>query len=117
MDLTDRLSEDQIQHNCFRIVNQSLINREIILYCISESLSKYSKENISSQQLYLWCTPIDLIEDYQSYLTTSNNLFLERKIFYSCTLPRFSSMCQYKLVQMIHLYMISIKVQYMNQLV
>jgi hypothetical protein len=89
---------------------------EIMSYCLSEASSKFhvqnkdffpnftfaefSKQNISSQKLYLWSTPIDIIERYQFYLnqlTISNDLSLATDIFYNCTLPRFGLMCQYEL--------------------
>ncbi|CAF4405138.1 unnamed protein product, partial [Rotaria sp. Silwood2] len=58
------------------------------------------KRNITSQQLYLWSSPIDVAESYQFYLnklSTSNDIFLETQVFYNCTLPRFGSMCQYEI--------------------
>ncbi|CAF1586291.1 unnamed protein product, partial [Adineta steineri] len=58
-----------------------------------------SKQGISSEQLYLWSAPIDLVEEYQSYLNqllTFNDLSLGKEIFYNCTLPRFGSHCQYE---------------------
>ncbi|CAF4053713.1 unnamed protein product, partial [Adineta steineri] len=54
--------------------------------------------NITSQQLYHWSAPIDIIESYQSYLnqlSTSNNISLSTKVFYNCTPPRFGPQCQY----------------------
>jgi hypothetical protein len=49
-----------------------------------------SKQNMCSEQLYLWLAPIDLIENYQLYLS------LSKEIFYNCTLPRFGPRCQYE---------------------
>lgn len=69
--VTDSINEDDIRHDCIRVtafINQSHINRQIISYCITQSLSQYnlkqtdqfpqftfdqlSKQNITSQQLY-----------------------------------------------------------------
>ncbi|CAF5173032.1 unnamed protein product, partial [Rotaria sp. Silwood1] len=60
-----------------------------------------SKLSITSQQLYLWSAPIDLVERYQFYLNqllTFNAISLEKQVFYNCTLPRFGSMCQYEII-------------------
>ena len=59
-------------------------SRQIISYCMSEWPSKFkikennldqkltfsqlSKQKITSEQLYHWSAPIDLIEQYQFYL-------------------------------------------------
>ncbi|CAF1109410.1 unnamed protein product, partial [Adineta steineri] len=92
------------------------INHQITSYCMNEFSFKYrgqektghfpnftfyelSKQGISSEQLYLWSAPIELVEEYQSYLNqllTFNDLSLGKKIFYNCTLPRFGSHCQYE---------------------
>ncbi|CAF5022495.1 unnamed protein product, partial [Rotaria sp. Silwood1] len=112
-------NNDVLQHDCLRIDvlnEEGNVSREIIVYCMSELPLKFhieendffpkftfdqlSKQNITSQQLYLWSTPIDIIEDYQLYLnqlSISNDLVLSKKIFYNCTLPRFGSMCQYEI--------------------
>jgi hypothetical protein len=57
------------------------------------------KENITSEEFYLWSAPIDLIEHYQFYLnqlSTFNDSILSNKIFYNCTWPRFGPQCQYE---------------------
>jgi hypothetical protein len=82
--------------------------REIISYCLSVLPSEFnfenndlfqtftflalSKQNISSEQLYLWSAPIDVIEDYQFYLNqllTFNDSTLGKEIYYNFTLPKF----------------------------
>ena len=113
--------ERDINDNVWTIYNRetNVTNYEIILYCMNEFSSKFhideksnlfskltfyelSKEKITSQQLYLWSAPIDLIENYQFYLnqlSTSNDLSdLEIQVFYNCTLPRFGPQCQYEFV-------------------
>ncbi|CAF1675814.1 unnamed protein product, partial [Adineta ricciae] len=52
------------------------------------NFSQLAELNITSQQLYHWSAPIDIIESYQSYLnqlSTSNNISLSTKVFYNCT--------------------------------
>jgi hypothetical protein len=116
-------SDNALQHNCLQVAasvdDYNYDSREYfgtVNYCMSELPSKFkvenndvfpkltfaelSKHNITSQQLYLWSTPIDIIERYQFYLnqlSTSNGLSLAKEVFYNCTLPRFGPMCQYQL--------------------
>ncbi|CAF4700849.1 unnamed protein product, partial [Rotaria sp. Silwood2] len=85
--VSENENNDVLQHDCLRIDvlnKEENVSREIIFYCMSELPSKshiektdffpkftfdqLSKQNITSQQLYLWSTPIDIIEDYQFYL-------------------------------------------------
>jgi hypothetical protein len=122
---TDWISDSQnendtaLQHNCLHVpINTYFIsnNHEVVTYCLSELPSKFnvtsnsyfsnftfdelSKQNISSEHLYLWSTPIDIIERYQYYLnqlSTENDSSLHKQIYYNCTLPRFGPMCQYQL--------------------
>ncbi|CAF1073816.1 unnamed protein product [Adineta ricciae] len=94
---------------------QGNLSREMMSYCISElsseismenndNLSKFtfeelSNENITSEQLYLWSIPFDIIEYYQLYLNELllfNKSSLSQEILYNCTFPRFGSMCQYE---------------------
>ncbi|CAF1090135.1 unnamed protein product [Adineta steineri] len=108
-----------LQHDCLRfdVLNEVRnFSREIIHFCMSELPTEFhieennifpkftfdhlSKQNITSEQLYLWSAPIDIIEDYQLYLNQlpiSNDLELSKNVFYNCTLPRFGSMCQYEI--------------------
>jgi hypothetical protein len=119
---TDWVSEsnNELQHNCFRLVSSTkqLNNyRKIISYCLSHLPSNFhldkndiapkftfaelSKQNVTSQQLYLWSAPIDLIERYQFYLnqlSTSNRSLSETDVFYNCTIQRFGPLCQYEFV-------------------
>ncbi|CAF1516181.1 unnamed protein product, partial [Adineta steineri] len=118
---TNQVSESEnydeigIRYNCIRLasnMDQEDSTRQISSYCMSESSLKFhiendntfptfsfanlAKTNITSEDLYFWSTPIDIIEQYQIYLL-SNDSSLAEKIFYNCTLPRFGSMCQYEL--------------------
>ncbi|CAF4427693.1 unnamed protein product [Rotaria sp. Silwood2] len=50
--------------------------------------------NIISQQLYLWSTPIDIVERYQFYLnqlSTSNDKPLETQVFYNMYISKIRS--------------------------
>ena len=107
------------QHDCLHIassIESDKYPHQIISYCMGEWPSKWNisennydqqftfyelyKINISSYQLYLWSSPIDIVESYQLYLNQlpiSNRTSLSRKIFYNCTLPRFGPLCQYSL--------------------
>jgi len=115
---TDGISESDnvLQHNCLRTVvteDQEADYREIMSYCMSELSSKFnienndffskltfgelSEQNISSEELYLCSSPIDIIEDYQFYLNQiSNDLSLSKEVYYNCTIPRFGPMCEYE---------------------
>ena len=105
-----------MHHHCLYAATTWTYNKagphQIIPYCLSESTSKWKIEknncdqkftfgelkirNISSQQLYLWSAPIDLIERYQFYLNSCETN-MERELFYNCTFPWFGPMCQYEL--------------------
>ncbi|CAF4495349.1 unnamed protein product, partial [Rotaria sp. Silwood2] len=117
---TDWVSESEsnnaLQHDYLRVtisIDKAHLSREIISYCMNELLAKVqienkdifpkftfcelSKQNITSQQLYYWSAPMDVVERYQFYLnqlSTSNDKSLETQVFYNCTFPRFGSMCQ-----------------------
>ncbi|CAF4725954.1 unnamed protein product, partial [Rotaria sp. Silwood2] len=107
-----------LRHNCLRItlIGNVGMKREFKNYCMNKlswklhvknnntfrkfTFGELAKQNITSQQLYLWSAPIDLAEHYQFYLNhllTSNDTSLETQTYYNCTFPRFGSMCQYEL--------------------
>ncbi|CAF1198896.1 unnamed protein product [Adineta steineri] len=117
---TDQVRESEnydeigIRYNCIRLasnMDREKFTRQISSYCMSESSLKFHIENdnsfqtfsfaklaimnITSEDLYFWSTPIDIIEQYQIYLLL-NDSSLAEQIFYNCTLPRFGSMCQYE---------------------
>jgi hypothetical protein len=108
------------QHDCLHVVasiERDMNPYQVISYCLSESPSEWTiKENnldhkltfaelyqqhITSQQLYLWSAPMDIVENYQLYLnelsTTNNSSSMASQLFYNCTLPRFGRFCQYSL--------------------
>jgi len=112
-----QLNIHSLQHDCLRTISyleQEHLNiYEIVSYCLNEILTnsptnntmtspkfsflQLSQQNVTSQDLYRWSAPIDLIEDYQFYLN-QQLLSVEEKFFYNCTLPRFGSLCQYELI-------------------
>ncbi|CAF1261275.1 unnamed protein product [Adineta ricciae] len=102
------------EHDCFYLlVDTGYFNEplQIIPYCLSEwptkwdiqensAVQKYtfatlSNLSITSEQLYDWSAPIDLIEHYQFYLNHKNTSYLSERVVYNCTLPRFGPQCQY----------------------
>ena len=124
MDLTDRISrsenDDGFQHDCLHVlasIEKETNPHQIISYCLSESSSTWNidennldqkftfaqlhQQNVTTQQLYLWSTPIDVIERYQFYLnqlsTANHDALLASQPFYNCTSPRFGPLCQYSL--------------------
>ena len=128
---TDSINE--IQHNCFRLINfvgGTRANQQLMLYCMMDSMLKYeienktffpkftfdelSKRNITGEQLYFWSAPIDLIEDYQIYLnqlstSTTSSSSLSTNIFYNCTLPRFGLVCEYEIESSSYLNSVSLQ--------
>lgn len=96
---TDGIRENTLEHNCLladAYDHYNDIDQRMILYCLSESPGKFPvtidhsvqkvsftelvKANITSENLYHWSAPIDLIEDYQVYLKTNphrmKNIFI-----------------------------------------
>ncbi|UJR34378.1 hypothetical protein I4U23_021786 [Adineta vaga] len=119
LDLTDE-NNSFFQHNCLHVVawiEKDSDPYEIISYCMSENQSEWMNIqinntdknftfdqlfhlNITSQQLYYWSAPFNVMERYQLYvnerLTTNIVLSsIEKQIFYNCTSPRFGPLCQY----------------------
>jgi hypothetical protein len=92
----DNESDVVTQHDCLRVdhwENKENIY-EITLYCMNEWPSKWNIQennvdqrfsfaqlyalNVTSEQLYLWSAPLDIVEHYQYYLdqmSTSGKLF------------------------------------------
>ncbi|CAF3740305.1 unnamed protein product, partial [Adineta steineri] len=85
---TNWINEDHdFEHDCLNIVSYTRDqsnDRQMMSYCMSEWPSKFaiqdnnfdkkltffelSQQHVTSEQLYLWSAPIDLIEQYQYYL-------------------------------------------------
>ena len=102
------------QHNCLHILasrEKATNPYQIISYCLSESPTEWKieenhcdpkftfaqlhQQHVTSEQLYRWSAPIDLIERYQLYLDQSS--LMSSQLFYNCTWPRFGPLCQYSL--------------------
>ena len=101
------------QNNCLRLLFRTNGMLRKFVFCLSDlpstlkiepsnsietfTFQQLKKQNITSEHLYLWSTPIDIIEQYQLYLNT-NSTSLAKKLFYKCILPRFGPQCQYQLM-------------------
>ena len=104
------------ENGCIRIEDISdsayKTDHAITYYCLSELPSQWKiqhvstkskltfaelkKKKITSEQLYLWSAPIDLIEDYQS------NTKANSSEYWNCTWPRFGPQCQYQFYQSVN---------------
>jgi hypothetical protein len=83
----------QIITYCLRPYPLGTLNRVNASKEISNmSFADMKRNNVTSEQLYMWSAPIDLIEDYQWYLDRNISGSL---LFYNCTPPWFGSVCQY----------------------
>ncbi|UJR12436.1 hypothetical protein I4U23_016612 [Adineta vaga] len=116
LDLTDWINNSKsdavLQHDCIHVatsIQEGTDSQQIISYCMSEWPTKWIirtnsqdrnftfaqliQQNITSEQLYHWSAPMDVIERYQLYLNqfpTSNEfLSMGTQLFYNCTSPRF----------------------------
>ncbi|CAF2574165.1 unnamed protein product [Rotaria sp. Silwood2] len=125
LDLTDWINDNEsnmvLQHDCLHVtawIEEDNDPYQIISYCMSEWPSKWNIQkntqdpnftfaelyqlNTTSEQLYLWSAPMDVVERYQLYinLLLTSNLSLSSMathMFYNCTSPRFGPLCQYSL--------------------
>jgi len=110
----DNQDHYMLQQNCFFIFlahSPKFQYDQIMDFCMSEPASDFSitkndfitnftffqlaHANITSEQLFLWSAPIDLIEHYQYYLN-EKDISLAEYIFYNCTWPQFGPRCQYQ---------------------
>jgi len=87
---------------------------EIITFCMNKSLAEWhvetpnpnidtiftfavlNEKNITSEQLYNWSAPIDLIERYELYLN-NQSLDMGNQLYYNCSALAFGPQCQFKL--------------------
>jgi hypothetical protein len=117
--LTDGESHDDLQHDCLRVAARMKVNtgsHQVIAYCLTKrpstwilqentfnqkfSFTELIKRNITSEQLYQWSTPIDVVERYQFHVNQYSNtdeLPLGEQWLYNCTSPRFGPSCEYSL--------------------
>jgi hypothetical protein len=123
--MTDKVSESQLQNNCFyyhvtnTIIDYALPMRpglEIIEYCLRPmdeapkrrsnfssnitvwTFDKLREKQITSKQLYEWSAPIDTIERYQDYLNNSSAK-MSTQLFYNCTPQLFGQYCAHVYVK------------------
>ena len=54
-------------------------------------------QNITSEELFSWSAPIDLAEEYQSFLMNQSQWLSSKRthLFHNCTLPWFGSFCEF----------------------
>ncbi|CAF4126864.1 unnamed protein product, partial [Adineta steineri] len=114
-------SNSSLQHDCLHVAawieNEESDPYQIISYCMSEWPSQWNiktnnqdqyftfaqlyQRNISSEQLHLWSTPLDIIEYYELYLNhrliSNTSVVMAINGFYNCTPPRFGPLCEYSL--------------------
>ena len=122
LDLTDKADDlddaSMWLYNCIHVpakVHYAAQPVEIISYCMNEWSPKWNIQensldqkltfgqlfnlNVTSEHLYLWSAPMDLIEEYQFYLnqlsTLNNASLMATHMFRNCTLASFGSLCQY----------------------
>ncbi len=114
--ISDTCSEVACRQTCLynaALKNSADKSRQIISYCLNEWPSRWNiktnnrdrhftfaelrEQNITSQQLYLWSAPIDLIEHYQNFLNQPaiSNDTMATSPFYNCSLPWFGPSCEY----------------------
>ncbi|CAF1065274.1 unnamed protein product [Adineta steineri] len=114
-------SNSSLQHDCLHVAawieNEEIDPYQIISYCMSEWPSQWHieknnqdqyftfaqlyQQHITSEQLHLWSTPLDIIEYYELYLNqrliSNTSVAITINGFYNCTSPRFGPLCQYSL--------------------
>ncbi|CAM4867951.1 unnamed protein product [Rotaria socialis] len=76
--------------------NTSIYNVANIIHGTPIKFETLQRENITSQQLYLWFAFLDLIERYQAFLEKLDSSLLTQ-IFYNCSEFWFGEYCQYTL--------------------
>ncbi|CAF1197918.1 unnamed protein product [Adineta steineri] len=59
------------------------------------SFDQLYRLNITSHEILLWSSSIDLAEQYEYYLDQPTQSNLSNKKFFNCTRPWFGSRCQY----------------------
>ena len=118
--LTNPSGDDVLQHDCIHLptsMEKETNTYEIVTYCLSENRSKWKieennldqklmfaqlyEQNITSEQLWRWSTPIDVAEHYQSYVNqrsiSGDSHSTASHIFHNCSSARFGPSCEYSL--------------------
>ncbi|CAF1180714.1 unnamed protein product [Adineta steineri] len=107
---------DQFGFDCLHYFSTEFFFSEIVKYCIRPkndmnsimveflnipddylTFDELYRLNVTSHEILMWSSSIDLAEQYQYYLDqpTQSNLLDEK--FFNCTQPWFGSRCQYAL--------------------
>ncbi|CAF1456727.1 unnamed protein product [Adineta steineri] len=85
---------------CIRTNGSRLYNyhEQLNINITSISFSDLRKLGITPNELLLWSAPIDIVEDFQIYLTdiSRKSSLLDTKRFYNCTWPLFGPICQFQ---------------------
>ena len=116
-EIKENIDDTFVQHHCFYFMRDPKWHTEVLSFCMSESALKWhvektnvnsvltfaqlNQKKITSEQLYRWSAPIDIVERYQFYLNQlsaqNRSLSIETDLFYNCTSLAFGPQCQYKL--------------------
>jgi hypothetical protein len=78
--------------------NYSLNDDSLYLHGQYFTFDKLRQLNVTTNDLLLWSSTIDIAEKYQDYLYHENNSSLSKEIFFNCTKFWFGSHCQYSFV-------------------
>ena len=107
-----------LQHDCLHVaapLDKVGDPRQIISYCMGEwprskwneqtttggrtfTFAELYQQRITSEQLYLWSAPLDVVERYEFYWNQHphhGEKFTSAQLFYNCTPPNFGPVCQY----------------------
>lgn len=77
------INEWELIPYCIRY-NSSVINNEECYENINLTFEQLKLKNITSENLYQWNAPIDIINNYQKYLT-NNDLSLNNQYYCNCS--------------------------------
>lgn len=94
----------QIIRYCFRPTNETkgsdIPKRSLPEDTISWSFRDLKDDNITSEQLLSWSATIELVEDYEAFLS-GHPLMDDSQRFYNCSLPWFGPRCEYAFVKFV----------------
>ncbi|CAF4191308.1 unnamed protein product, partial [Adineta steineri] len=85
---------------CIRPNNNKNLTTVIHLFNISDEYFTFNELyhlNVTSDDILLWSSSIDVAEKYQYYLDRPSQSNLSNETFFNCTRPWFGSRCQYAL--------------------
>ena len=87
----------EITPYCFRSKDgQEQAVNETLVHGNASTFEELRTSNVTSEQLYTWLAPIDLIERYELFLNDPHGSTFEQK-FYNCTSPWFGLFCELSL--------------------